>query len=112
LRLTHMQASKQILEETGMRVSDFDLQKVKTLGHLRRALVDQYQPKKTTQQLRVAESIQGLGNVQVYSRRRTPIHKQKEIGRWKLIEQELQERGLPVTGHTTDVKRQILLSKR
>ena len=37
-------------------------------------------------------------NVAVYATRRTPIHKEKEIGRWKVIEEELLRRDLPVTG--------------
>lgn len=33
------------------------------------------------------------------SRRFTPIDKEKETGRWKVIEEELTRRGLPVTGN-------------
>ena len=44
--------------------------------------------------------IEPLGpNVMVLSRRETPVDKEKEIGRWKLIEKELTERGLPVLGN-------------
>lgn len=43
--------------------------------------------------------LQPLGpNVMVLPRRETPVDKEKEIGRWKVIEQELIERGLPVLG--------------
>ncbi|KEF58864.1 uncharacterized protein A1O9_03707, partial [Exophiala aquamarina CBS 119918] len=43
--------------------------------------------------------IEPLGpNVMVLSRRETPVDKEKEVGRWKLIEKELIERGLPVLG--------------
>lgn len=42
---------------------------------------------------------QPLGaNVLVLSRRETPVDKEKEIGRWKVIERELKARGLPVLG--------------
>ena len=37
-------------------------------------------------------------NATVHASRRTPIHKDKEVGRWKVIENELVSRGLPVTG--------------
>jgi len=37
-------------------------------------------------------------NVEMQGRRRTPVDKEKELGRWKLIEQELRERDLPVVG--------------
>lgn len=39
-----------------------------------------------------------LPNVQVYSRRVTPVDKHKMVGRWKVIVQELEKRGLPATG--------------
>jgi len=43
---------------------------------------------------------QPLGpNVMVLSRRETPVDKEKEIGRWKVIERELRAKGLPVLGH-------------
>lgn len=34
----------------------------------------------------------------IHGRRQTPIDKEKEVGRWKVIEKELRERGLPVVG--------------
>jgi hypothetical protein len=45
------------------------------------------------------EELTSLPNVKVYDRRVTPIDKEKAVGRWKVIEKELNERGLPVTGH-------------
>ena len=44
-------------------------------------------------------STEFLPNVKVYDRRITPIDKEKMVGRWKVIERELIERDLPVTGH-------------
>jgi len=44
--------------------------------------------------------LRALGpNVMVLTRRETPVDKEKEVGRWKVIERELQARGLPVLGH-------------
>jgi hypothetical protein len=40
-----------------------------------------------------------LPNVVLRERRWTPIDREKEVGRWKVIVRELKERGLPVTGH-------------
>lgn len=37
-----------------------------------------------------------LPNVKIYSKRVTEMQKEKEIGRWKVIEYALRERGLPV----------------
>jgi hypothetical protein len=39
-----------------------------------------------------------LPNVTVHKVRQTPIHKHQQVGRWKVIEEELITRGLPVTG--------------
>jgi hypothetical protein len=49
-----------------------------------------------TEQLKKANF--DLPNVTVHQVRQTPIHKHKEVGRWKVIEEELINRGLPVTG--------------
>lgn len=40
----------------------------------------------------------GLPNVTVYNRRVTPIDKEKMVGRWKLIVNELEKRELPIVG--------------
>ena len=40
-----------------------------------------------------------LSNVNMMGRRKTPIDKDTEVGRWKVIEAELQRRQLPVVGH-------------
>lgn len=40
----------------------------------------------------------GMANVVVSGRRVTPIDKEKVVGRWKVIEAELEKRRLPVTG--------------
>ena len=42
--------------------------------------------------------LMGQSNVMVAPRRETPVDKEKEVGRWKVIERELRERGLPVLG--------------
>ncbi|KAK5047226.1 hypothetical protein LTR84_006748 [Exophiala bonariae] len=52
-----------------------------------------------TTQAKSRRKPQPLGpNVMVLPRRETPVDKEKEVGRWKLIEKELIERGLPVLG--------------
>jgi hypothetical protein len=38
-----------------------------------------------------------LPNVTVHSNRQTIVHKEKRVGRWKVIEAEFEARGLPVT---------------
>ena len=39
-----------------------------------------------------------LANVSLHSRKIGPIDKEIAVGRWKIIEEELAKRGLPVTG--------------
>ncbi len=39
-----------------------------------------------------------IPNVTVHPNRQTVIHKEKAVGRWKVIEEELMKRDLPVTG--------------
>ncbi len=43
-----------------------------------------------------------LANVKVHDRRVSSIDREVAVGRWKLIEEELTKRELPLTG-TTDV---------
>lgn len=43
--------------------------------------------------------LQPLGaNVMVSTRRETPVDKEKEVGRWKVIVKELEKRQLPIPG--------------
>ena len=56
-------------------------------------------PKKLAEALLLKSELNALPNVEIFERRHTPIDKEKEVGRWKVIEQELTRKGLPVTGH-------------
>ena len=38
------------------------------------------------------------GNLMILGRKETSIDREKELGRWKVIEAELRSRGLPVLG--------------
>lgn len=57
-------------------------------------------PKKSLYELLQSQKsgLQELPNVTIQGRRRTPIDKEKELGRWKVIEKELRDRDLPVVG--------------
>lgn len=64
--------------------------------------------KKLAEELAADGVLAGLPNVAVYGRRVTPIDKHKQVGRWKVIVQELEKRGLPVTGtggHSKSIER-------
>ena len=39
-----------------------------------------------------------LANVQLFDRRYTPIDKEQELGRWKVIVDKLREKDLPIRG--------------
>jgi hypothetical protein len=62
-------------------------------------LVTPPKPRKIVDALKQKEDLLALPNVSVFERRVTPIDKEKSVGRWKIIEQELKRRDLPVTGH-------------
>lgn len=63
-------------------------------------MADMAKPKpKTIAELLLAEGkLTSLPNVKIFDKRQTPIHREIEVGRWKVIEEELTVRGLPVTG--------------
>lgn len=86
------------MQLTGIRIPDpaiADLTSAKRLlGHL----VRKPKPKKLADRLIAQEELTSLPNLQIMDRRYTPIDKEKEIGRWKIIERELIKRDLPVTG--------------
>ena len=44
------------------------------------------------------QHLTGQSNLMILPRRETPVDKEKEVGRWKVIEKELIDRGLPVLG--------------
>jgi hypothetical protein len=53
-------------------------------------------PKALADHLLTKHDVVGLPNVHVMARRETPVDKDKQFGRWKMIEAELQSKGLPV----------------
>lgn len=53
---------------------------------------------KIAEQLLKDEKLAAQANLLVLGRRETPVDKEKEVGRWKVVEEELRSRGLPVLG--------------
>ena len=80
-------------------MSDAHLKPSRTAQNLLSHLIIPPKARKLVEALAQKEELMTLPNVSVFAKRVTPIDKQKSIGRWKLIEKELEERGLPVTGH-------------
>lgn len=72
---------------------------VDTVGDLLGVVVRPAREPKLAQVIEDGQLFAGLPNVTVYPTRVTPIDKEKMLGRWKVIEDELARRGLPIVGH-------------
>jgi hypothetical protein len=64
------------------------------LSHLRTAVKPK--PTKVFEKIRAENKLPRLPNVKLYPKRVTEEMKEREVGRWKVIEFALAERGLPV----------------
>ena len=93
------QVLKRTMQLTGIRIPDSAITPARNAQALLKQLIVPRKPRKIVEALEQKEDLINLPNVSVYARRVTPIDKERSVGRWKIIEQELQERGLPVTGH-------------
>jgi hypothetical protein len=69
-----------------------------SMSDLYQALKTRPAPERLARAQQLKKVKKDLPNVTVHDHRRTPIHKHKDVGRWKVIEEELINRGLPVTG--------------
>jgi hypothetical protein len=88
--------------------------KIQNAGQLYSLLVRPPKAKKLAEELEMKGSLQDLANVSVYDRRVTPIDKEKMVGRWKVIVNELEKRKLPVIGsgdYTASVEEKWALGK-
>ncbi|PGH05681.1 hypothetical protein GX51_02841 [Blastomyces parvus] len=91
---------KRVSQLAGYRIPDPEVAKITKPSRLINYLteVSKPKPKKLAEHLLKDKRLTSLPNVKIMDRRYTPIDKEKEIGRWKIIEEELTRRGLPVTG--------------
>ncbi|KAH7050311.1 ribosomal subunit 39S-domain-containing protein [Macrophomina phaseolina] len=90
---------KRVMQLTGIRIPDPVIADSATAGILLNKITVRPEPKKLADKLGHDQKFAKLPNVKISSRRITPIDKEKEVGRWKVIEQKLLDRNLPVTGH-------------
>ncbi|KAK1999380.1 hypothetical protein LX36DRAFT_690108 [Colletotrichum falcatum] len=90
---------KRVFQLTGHHVHDAKLAQVKTVADLISIIAKPPRPAKLADEVRERGELLELPNVSVHDRRVTPIDKEKAVGRWKVITEELEKRGLPVTGH-------------
>lgn len=95
-----------VAEITGIRLPDLKMQKASTLDEVRHMLLTK--PKSPLFSSGSGERFAVTPNVQVYSKRRTRVHKDEAKGGWKLIEEGLRQRGLPVWGKDVTAKRKLL----
>ncbi|KAF6830402.1 hypothetical protein CMUS01_07766 [Colletotrichum musicola] len=106
--------AKRLFHISGYRVHDAKLMQCQTAGELARAIAARPKPAKVAEAVRRDGALLRLPNLQVFDRRVTPIDKEKAVGRWKVIEAELEKRSLPVTGHKhlqKGVERKWILGK-
>ncbi|KAK2808572.1 hypothetical protein FQN50_004604 [Emmonsiellopsis sp. PD_5] len=91
---------KRTAQLTGHRIPDNELATISKASHLLPifAEVSKTKKKKVADELVADGRLASLPNVRIMDRRYTPIDKEMEVGRWKVIEEELERRGLPVTG--------------
>ena len=89
---------KRIQKLTGHIIPDGKLVAIKTIGALISHVVTPPKAKKLAEEIQTRGELLDLPNVHVYERRITPVDKENMVGRWKIIERELQKRGLPVLG--------------
>ncbi len=92
------QAAKRIQQLTGYRIPDGKLLAAGTIRSLLEHLVEPPKPKKLAELVETKGVFKDLPNVRVFPRRVTPIDKEKMVGRWKIIVNELEKRDLPVIG--------------
>ena len=86
------------MQLTGKRVSDAHLRSIKTAASLRTLLLTPPKPTKLVESLEDSEDLITLPNVSVHPERQSYIHKEIALGRWKVIQKELEARDLPIMG--------------
>ena len=86
-----------MMQLTGRRIPDPGISAIATPTSLLVHLARQPKPKNIAEALLSSNRVTELGNVQIFDRRYGPIDRETEMGRWKIITEELEKRGLPVT---------------
>ncbi|KAF2814328.1 uncharacterized protein BDZ99DRAFT_460006 [Mytilinidion resinicola] len=87
---------KRLMQLTGHRLSDPVIQDTNTIGQLLARITAPPKPKKLVEAIQGDGRLQAVSNVKVSGQRVTPMDKEQEVGRLKVIEYALRERGLLV----------------
>lgn len=90
------QLRKRLYQLTGIHVPDCRLGAAATVDNVLAFATQASRPPTLAEHLGERGELQQLANVKVHSRRVGPIDKERAIGRWKVIEEELRKRDLPV----------------
>ncbi|KAF3491121.1 uncharacterized protein GIQ15_00638 [Arthroderma uncinatum] len=100
LKFAYLKRASQL---TGHLIPDHELASMSNPSAVLEYLIRASTPKPTklADQLLAEGIFDGIPNVKIYDRRQTPIDREIETGQWKVIEEELIKRGLPVTGRKT-----------
>lgn len=106
-----IQVAKRIAQLTGRRIPDPVISNASTVTDFYTAVKARERPQKLAETPEVQQLSEQLPNVQLHRRKRSMITKEKEIGRWKLIEAELNARDLPITG-TRHAQEQAVVEPR
>ncbi len=83
------------MQLTGTRIADPVISRLKNAGDIVRHMVKPAPAKRLIDDLAESKEIGKLPNVEMWETRYTEKDRETEIGRWKLIEAELEKRGLP-----------------
>ncbi|KAF4983919.1 hypothetical protein FZEAL_796 [Fusarium zealandicum] len=90
---------KRLYQLTGRLIPDVKLGAARTAQHLLTLTVNPTKrSKKLAEVLEARNDLPSLPNVAVHSKKIGPIDREIAVGRWKVIEEELRKRDLPVTG--------------
>jgi hypothetical protein len=87
------------MQLTGVRIPDSAIKSANTAQALLNYITTPPKPSKLIDALTQKQDLMNLPNVTIFSRRVTAIDKERTVGRWKIIEEELKKRGLPMKGH-------------
>lgn len=90
--------AKRVQQRTGVRLSDPQISQAKSAGAMFIHLERPAKPTKLAEGLMSDDKLAELPNIRIADHRVTFVHREREIGRWKVIEEELNERGLPPLG--------------
>lgn len=89
---------KRINRLTGTPIPDHVIHNATSVSWLVSSMVKNKGTQKLFDSLSADGKLEKLPNVTVMGRRETPVDKEMQVGRWKLIEAELKRRDLPVLG--------------